>query len=77
MHKDFKNGCPSCGYAVGADGKTVKHRAAKKIKKRKFRALRYGGQASRARLDADPLPLWVYGLVLLLGAVLAALFFVY
>ena len=76
-HKDFKDGCPSCGYAVGTNSKHTTNSAAKRIKKRKIRALQYGGRDAGVRTDTDPLPLWIYGLVLLLGAVLAALFFVY
>lgn len=77
MHKDFKTGCPSCGYAISANGKKPKVSAAKKMKNRKIRTFQYGGSESTVRTDTDPLPLWIYGLVLLLCAVLAALFFVY
>ena len=76
-HKEFKNGCPSCGYAFGANVYENKKDNTKKIKKKKFNIIRYVGRNGNIRTDADPLPLWIYGLVLLLGAVLAIIFFLY
>ena len=77
MHKEFKTGCPSCGYAVDTDEQYNKNSTTKKIKKRKHRTAKYSSTESNTRIDADPLPLWIYGLVLLLGATLTVLFCIY
>lgn len=74
-HKEFKDGCPSCGYAFTPDQQENKKDTTKKLKKKKFRIVQYVGHEADARTDTDPLPLWVYGVVLLLCAVLAAIFF--
>jgi len=74
-HKEFKGGCPSCGYAFTPDEQENKKDNTKKLKKKKFRIVQYAGHEADARTDTDPLPLWVYGVVLLLCAVLAAIFF--
>ena len=74
-HKEFKDGCPSCGYAFTPDEQENKKNNTKKLKKKKFRILQYVGHEADARTDTDPLPLWVYGVVLLLCAALAIIFF--
>ncbi|WP_432911325.1 double zinc ribbon domain-containing protein [Treponema sp. OMZ 805] len=74
-HKEFKDGCPSCGYAFTPDVQEDKKNNTKKIKKKKFHILRYIKPKNDIRTDADPLPLWIYGVVILLCVVLAALFF--
>ena len=73
-HKEFKNGCPSCGYAFGAD---IQENQKNNTKKKKLRGRQYTEGTTDIRSDSDPLPLWIYGLVLLLGAVLAIIFFIY
>lgn len=73
-HKEFKNGCPSCGYAFDSD---VQKNKKDNTKKKKLGIMRYAGNKADIRTDTDPLPLWVYGLVLLLCAVLAIIFFIY
>lgn len=46
--------------------------------KKAVQKLRYSGSGSLERSgEADPLPLWIYGLVVLLGAILAAIFYLY
>lgn len=74
-HKEFKDGCPSCGYAFTPDEQENKKNNTKKLKKKKFRIVQYVGHEADARTDTDPLPLWVYGVVLLLCAALAIIFF--
>lgn len=74
-HKGFKDGCPSCGYAFTPDEQENKKNNTKKLKKKKFRIVQYVGHEADARTDTDPLPLWVYGVVLLLCAALAIIFF--
>ena len=74
-HKEFKDGCPSCGYAFTPDVQKNKKGNTKKPKKKKFSIMRYARHEGNTRTDADPLPLWVYGLVLLLCAALASIFF--
>ncbi|MGP1490822.1 MAG: double zinc ribbon domain-containing protein [Treponema sp.] len=75
-HKEFKKGCPSCGYAFSSDAFTGAQENSKQ--KKAGKALRYSGDApSMKSSDPDPLPLWIYGLVLLLGTVLAAIFYLY
>ena len=76
-HKEFKDGCPSCGYAVGSDIPKTKTGKAKKTKKHKLPVVWYNGHENGVRADTDPLPLWIYGLVLLLCAALAAIFFIF
>ena len=76
-HKEFKKGCPSCGYAFTSDVQENQKGNTKKIKKKKFSIMRYAGNEADVRTDTDPLPLWVYGLVLFLGAALAIIFFLY
>ena len=76
-HKEFKNGCPQCGYAVGSGKASARSGTVNTIKKNKKEAVGYGGKEVNVRTDVDPLPLWIYGLVLLLGAVLTALFFLF
>ena len=75
IHKEFKDGCPSCGYAFTPDEQENKKNNTKKLKKKKFRIVQYVGHEADARTDTDPLPLWVYGVVLLLCAALAIIFF--
>ena len=75
IHKEFKDGCPSCGYAFTPDAQDHKKTNTKKIKKKKLWFARYTGHEADAHTDIDPLPLWVYGLVLLLCAALASIFF--
>ena len=74
-HKEFKDGCPSCGYAFTPDEQENEKGSTKKLKKKKFRFVRYTQREADRRTDADPLPLWIYGIVLLLCGVLAAIFF--
>ena len=74
-HKEFKDGCPSCGYAFTPNTCENKKGNTKKRKKKKFRITRYAEGKVDARIDADPLPLWIYGVVLLLCAALASIFF--
>ena len=74
-HKEFKDGCPSCGYAFTPDEQENEKGSTKKLKKKKFRFVRYTQREADRRTDADPLPLWIYGIVLLLCGVLAAFFF--
>ena len=74
-HKEFKDGCPSCGYAFTPDEQENKKNNTKKLKKKKFRIVQYVGHEADARTDTDPLPLWVYGVVLFLCAALAIIFF--
>ena len=74
-HKEFKDGCPSCGYAFTPDVQKNKKSSTKKPKKKKFSIMRYARHEGNMHTDADPLPLWVYGLVLLLCAALASIFF--
>ena len=76
-HKEFKDGCPSCGYAFTSDVQKNEKGNTKKVKQKKLGIIRHTGYKANARPDTDPLPLWIYGLVLLLGAVLAAIFFLY
>ena len=76
-HKEFKNGCPSCGYAINSDGESVQKTTAVQKKSVKTKKLRRKGRKKQRRSDADPLPLWIYGLVFSLAAVLAAVFFLY
>ena len=71
-HKEFKDGCPSCGYAFTPDAQDHKKT---NTKKKKFRIARYTGREGNMHTDADPLPLWIYGVVLLLCAALASIFF--
>ena len=73
-HKEFKDGCPSCGYAFTPDAQ--ENKKSKTIKK-KFHIVRYTGHKDDIRTDTDPLPLWIYGLVLSLCVILAALFFLF
>jgi len=73
-HKEFKDGCPSCGYAFTPDAQENKK---SKTKKKKFHIVRYTGHKDDIRTDTDPLPLWIYGLVLSLCVILAALFFLF
>jgi len=78
MHREFKNGCPSCGYAFSSDTQINKSSSAKKRKRKKlWTGKQHDTRKSSTHMDTDPLPLWIYGLVLLLGTVLAALFFMY
>ena len=74
-HKEFKDGCPSCGYAFTPNTCENKKGNTKKRKKKKFCIMRYAESKVDARIDADPLPLWIYGLVILLCAALAIIFF--
>ena len=74
-HKEFKDGCPSCGYAFTPDEQENKKDTTKKLKKKKFRIVQYVGHEADVRTDTDPLPLWVHGVVLLLCAALAIIFF--
>ncbi|MEL3906858.1 MAG: hypothetical protein P1P65_07535 [Treponema sp.] len=67
-HKEFKDGCPACGYAFNSDGQhsgAGTHKTAHTVQQES------GGK----RNDEDPLPLWVYGIVLSLAAIVFAIFF--
>ena len=75
-HKEFKDGCPSCGYAFSPDVQENKKHNVKKRKK-KFRIVQFTGHKDTTSTDTDPLPLWVYGLVLLLCAILTLIFILY
>ena len=76
-HKEFKDGCPSCGYAFSSNTEATGSQRNSKRKKA-VQKLRYSGSGSLERSgEADPLPLWIYGLVVLLGAILAAIFYLY
>lgn len=72
--EEFKNGCPSCGYALSQENANNESVAAKKRKKRNIRTRQDSAYALHTT-DSDPLPLWIYGIVLLLSAALAVLFF--
>ena len=65
--------CPSCGFTP--DEQENEKGSTKKLKKKEFRFVRYTQREADRRTDADPLPLWIYGIVLLLCGVLAAIFF--
>lgn len=60
---DFANGCPECGYAVYSDSK------AKQNKRRKntsvYKSNRYD----------DPLPWWIYSIVILIAFIVIVCFF--
>ena len=77
IHKEFKDGCPSCGYAFTPDVQEHNNSKGKKQKKHTLFAVRYTGHETGAQGDADPLPVWIYGVVLMLCAVLAAIFFLF
>lgn len=76
-HKEFKDGCPSCGYAFTPDVQENKKSKTKKRKKKKFHIMRYTKGEANIRTDTDPLPLWIYGVVLLLCVILAVIFFLF
>lgn len=76
-HNEFKDGCPSCGYALSSDVPKQEYKKAKKIKENKFPIAHAIGYERNVRTDADPLPIWIYGLVLLLFAIIAVMFFLY
>ena len=77
LHKEFKDVCPSCGYAFTPDAQEHNNRQGKKQKKRKRFAVRYTEHETGTQSEADPLPIWIYGVVLMLCAVLAAIFFLF
>ncbi|MGP1594879.1 MAG: zinc ribbon domain-containing protein [Treponema sp.] len=68
VHKDFKNGCPSCGYAVNSSSQTQSG-----SRNTAGSGLRY----TQKNAGDDRLPWWIYVLVASLAAILFALFFVY
>ena len=74
---NFKTAVLHAGMRLLPTDKVPRAEIQKKRKKQKLRTAQYGKQQSGAGTDADPLPVWIYGLVLLLGAILAALFFMY
>ncbi|MGP1576154.1 MAG: double zinc ribbon domain-containing protein [Treponema sp.] len=68
VHKDFKNGCPSCGYAVkGSSEAPPDSRTAA------------GSSFQRLQQNSgdDRLPWWIYALVVCLGGLIFTIFFFY
>jgi len=74
-HKEFKNGCPDCGYAFDSGESQMPNNGAHTKKAAKRKTFRRRSPTKRIHTDADPLPLWIYGLVFLLAAMLCAIFF--
>lgn len=69
-HKEFKNGCPACGYAFNSDDPEAHAGAHKTV-----HGVHKTAKTKKKRTDEDPLPLWVYGIVLCLAAIVVAVFF--
>ena len=69
-HKEFKNGCPECGYAFNKSTPLPETKPASKRKKGVKKKKKICGMRS----DEDPLPLWIYGLVLCLAALIGVIF---
>ena len=76
-HKEFKNGCPSCGYTLDAEAAHAQNDTSAQNKTGNPKFFQHKNTVRQHRTDSDPLPLWIYGLVLSLAAVLCSIFFYY
>ena len=62
--------CPACGYAFNSDDPEAHAGAHKTV-----HGVHKTAKTKKKRTDEDPLPLWVYGIVLCLAAIVVAVFF--